>query len=415
MSESTLKQEVLEWATPGMEVPFTRAEYRQRLQRIRTAMSQAGVDLLYLSAPESLHYVSGFQAEWYQASGPIGWAPESGIAVHVDHDNYIHFEREHEKVLVRYSTISSDVRIPGVDEKWGLLGFIVRELKAEGWLGGTVGLEMFAYRPSRGDSERFQSALQAEGCEVKDATSIIQQARRIKSPQELSFTRTAARIGDIGMQTAAEVMRAGMMELEVYGEVVRAMARAGGENPGIPVPVNSGAKSAASHGLASRKVIMSGDIVHIDLCGVYNRYHSNLSRSLFVGEPSKELTAMVAASARSFEVLAACLRPGVLINDVMKEMRRYYEDCGLWPHQRWIGGYELGVAFPPDWVGPSFWDIHTDHGERCFDAGMVGNFESQFFMPRGAGASVLIDTMLFDESAAELLHGVKRELIVVDD
>ena len=415
MSDFPFKRQVLEWASPGTEVPFTRAEYRTRLDRIRSAMSKAGVDLLYLSSPESLHYVCGLQAEWYQASGPIGWAPESGIAVHVEHDDFIHFEREHEKVLVRFSTISRDVRIPGEDEKWGLLSFIVRELKAEGWLDGTVGLEMFAYRPSRGDSERFQKALEAEGCEVIDATLIVQEARRIKSPQELSYTRTAARIGDIGMQAAAEVMRAGMMELEVYGEVIRAMARAGGENPAITVPVNSGAKSAASHGLASRKVIMLGEIVHIDLCGVYNRYHSNLSRSLFVGDPPGDLADMVAASARSYEVLDAVLEPGVLINDVMKEMRGYYEDCGLWPHQRWIGGYELGVALPPDWVGPSFWDINTDHGERCFDAGMVGNFESQFFMPRAGGASVLIDTMLFDDDCAELLHRVQRELIVVDN
>ena len=69
MSESGLKRQVLDWATPGSEVPFTAAEYRTRLQRIRGAMAHAGIDLLYLSAPESLHYVCGFQAEWYQASG----------------------------------------------------------------------------------------------------------------------------------------------------------------------------------------------------------------------------------------------------------------------------------------------------------------------------------------------------------
>ena len=415
MTGSAIKQQVLEWASPGTELPFTVAEYRSRLDRIRSVMAQAGVDLLYLSSPESLHYVSGFQAEWYQASGPIGWAPESGIAVHVDHDNFIHFEREHEKVLVRYTSVSRDVRIPGENEKWGLMDFIVRELKSEGWLGGTVGLEMFAYRPSRGDSERFQKALEAEGCRVEDATSMVQELRRIKSPQELSYTRRAARIGDIGMMAAIEVLRPGMMELEVYGEIIAAMARAGGENPAITVPVNSGAKSAASHGLASRKTIMPGEIVHIDLCGVYNRYHSNLSRSLFVGEPPADLAEMVAASAGAYEVLGECLRPGVRINDVMAQMKRHYHDCGLWPHQRWIGGYELGVALPPDWVGPSFWDIDTDHGDRCFDAGMVGNFESQFFMPRAAGASVLIDTMLFDDESAELLHRVQRDLIVVSD
>lgn len=409
---TTDREIALAHIAPAMEVPFTLAEYRERHRRLRAAMAARGIDTLFVSAPENLYYLSGFQAEWYQACGPKSWQPASGIAVHVDADDWIHFEREHETALVKYATASRDVRIPGHEDRWGLMAFIVREMKARGWLKGTVGLEMASYRPDRATSEAFQKLLEGEGATVVDGSWILEELRRIKSPQERAYTRIAARIGDIGMQAATEALTLGASELDVYGEIARAMARAGGETPGITVPVNSGPKSTASHGLASRKRIMPGEVVHIDLCGVYNRYHSNLSRTLSLGEPSAAVLDRVARSADSFDHLASLIRPGIAMAEVVGEMARWYRDAGLWDEQRWIGGYELGIGFPPDWVGPSYWDVNVDLGERCFDAGMVGNWESQFFLPEGAGASVLIDTMLFDEDAACLLHRVPRGVLV---
>jgi Xaa-Pro dipeptidase len=409
---TTDREIALAHIAPAMEVAFPLEEYRARLARVRAAMAARGIATLFVSAPENIFYLSGMQAEWYQTNGPRSWQPASGIAVHVDADDYIHFEREHETALVKYSTVSRDVRIPGHAQRWGLMGFIVQELKGEGWLAGKVGLEMSAYRPDRATSEEFQALLEVEGARVVDAGGLIEEVRRIKSPLERAYTRTAARIGDIGMKAAIEALPPGVTELDVYGEIVAAMAHAGGENPGITMPVNSGAKSTASHGLASRKKILPGEVVHIDLCGVFHRYHSNLSRTLCLGEPSRTVIERVALSAGSFDVLSGILRPGIAMAEVFAEMTRYYKDQGIWDEQRWIGGYELGIAFPPDWVGPTYLDVNSDLGDRCFEAGMVGNYESQFFLPEGAGASVLIDTMLFDEHRAELLHRVPREILI---
>ena len=50
-------------------------------------MVAAKIDVLFLSSPESIAYVSGFRAEWYQAQGPKAWLPASGIAIHVEHDD----------------------------------------------------------------------------------------------------------------------------------------------------------------------------------------------------------------------------------------------------------------------------------------------------------------------------------------
>lgn len=406
---------VLEYAFPAMEVPFSLGEYQQRLRRVREVMAREGIDLLYLTSPESLCYLSGYQSEWYQAQSPKAWPPVSGIAVHVDHERFILFDQEGEAVLCRYQTIASDVRLYRRDER-GLsaIDFIVSELQAEGWLSRTVGLELWSYRPNPAVSAQFRAAFEAAGCQVVDGTDVVREVRSIKSPQELAYIETAMRIADIGMQAAIDHLRPGMTELEVYAEIVAAMARAGGENPSITIPVLSGAKTMAPHALASRKQIMPGEIVIIDLCGVYNRYHANLARTFSMGEPHPDVARVVNNSAGVYQAVSTILRPHLPVRELNEVVRRYYEDAGIWESRRWVGGYELGIAFPPDWVGPFVYSQDLDPGDCVFAPGMVINYESQFYLPNHAGFSLLIDTIVFTEQEARILSRTPRELIVIE-
>jgi len=409
----------LQETAPGMEIPFSLAEYRARLDRIRGLMERDGIDLLYLSAPESMYYVSGYQAEWYQAQSPPEWPPTSGIAVHVDHDRFILFDIPDELILNQYMTISRDTRIYQEDgaelsivDGRGMVDWIAAELKAEGWTGGTAGLEMYSYRPNRIVSERFQAALETAGCRVVDATHILQEARRFKSPQELAYTEKAARIADVGLQAAIDCIQPGITELDVYGEIIYAMSAAGGENPAIPVMVVAGARSG--HALASRRQIMVGDLVNIDLCGVFNRYHSDVSRTVSIGEPALEVAEVVAKSARAFDVLRETVRPNLPVAELTGRMQQYYEEAGIWDDNWWVGGYELGIGFPPDWVGTFLYDPLLDPGDAVFPPGLVVNYESIFMLPEGAGHSALIDTVAFSKERARVLSQIPADLIVVD-
>lgn len=408
------KEKVLTFCAPESEVAFSVSEYRERLDRIKARMAQMGIDTLFVSSPENMYYVSGFKANWYSAQGPKSWVGASGIAIRVDADDYIHFERQHEQVVARYTTVSRDIRVPTDRRALALKDFIVQNLDQAGWLKGRVGLELWNYRPKPGYSREFQAALEAKGAVVVDGTDVVNAVRRRKSPMEMAYIRTAAALGDIGMRAARSAIRPGVSELDVYAEMTYAMAKAGGEAPAITPPVVSGPKCAATHSFASRRRIMPGDLINIDLCGVYNRYHSNLARSFSVGVPTKEAAERVAVSARSFDIFAQHARPDARIVDVLKTMEAYYRDAGLWGNQRWLGGYELGIGFPPDWVGPFAYDLDMDLGDETFGAGTVVNYESQFYLPDAAGVSLLIDTAMFDEGRVTLLHKVERDLIVVE-
>jgi Xaa-Pro aminopeptidase len=411
----TYRERTLKFGAPEPEVAFSREEYCRRLERVRQRMARAGIELLYVTSPDHICYLSGYQAEWFQEGGPKTWQGLSGIAVHVDHDHYLHFENEDEKLNARYTTWPDHLYIMSErDMGPGFADWLIRELKGKSWIGAQVGLELYSYRPNPADSARLRALFEAAGARVVDGSDIVAGARLLKSPAERAVVREAARIGDIGLRAALDTIGPGMSELDVYAEIVYAMAKAGGENPAITLPVVSGKKSACFHALASRKEIQPGDIVNIDVCGVYRRYHSDVCRTVSIGQPKAKVADYIAHVTGALAVAADLLRPGLPVADFLSEMKRYYADCGLLENQWWIGGYELGIAFPPDWVGAYYFDVWRDVGDETFDPGFVGNYEANFYLPSDAGLSCMIDTMIVEDEHARFIHDIPCRLFVVE-
>jgi putative transposase len=128
-------QAALAIAPQYKEAPFPDAEYEERLNRVRHLMEAFGVELLFLTSPESFYYVSGFQCEWYQAQSGRSFPPTSGIAVHVYHNKTIHFETPSEAMLVAIGSASKDVLdilVKKRKDKRAAARFIKKLMKGQG-------------------------------------------------------------------------------------------------------------------------------------------------------------------------------------------------------------------------------------------------------------------------------------------
>jgi Xaa-Pro aminopeptidase len=410
------RDEVYFKSNPEKEVPFPDSEYADRLRRIREKMGAARIDTLFLMSPEAMCYVSGYQNLWYQGQSPREWPASSSIAINVDSDKFILFDSEREAVLGRIFTCSKDTRyFPRQSLRDGH-EFIARELKAEGWLKGTVGMEFRSSRPNRAISERIEGLFKAGGAKaVIDGTDIVREVRWVKSPAEIACLEEAARIGNIGMAAAKATIRPGVTELEVYGEMVQAMAKAGGENASQTMAVLSGSKSNALHSLATKRVIKAGEIVLVDLMGVHKRYHVNQARTFSVGEPERDVAAIARKIAASMEVFRGMLRPNLPVRELNKAILDYFKQDGLWETRGWVGGYEMGICFMPDWVGNFVFDPLSEiNADRLFEPGTIVNYENQFFLPRQIGQYFTIDSFLFSEREARGISSLPFDLMVIE-
>ena len=75
-------------------LPFPEFEYRQRRERVRDEMAARGIDVLYVTSPPNLLYLTGYQAIWYPPRLPVGAvlvrdAPDVVAFDWVRHEGYV--------------------------------------------------------------------------------------------------------------------------------------------------------------------------------------------------------------------------------------------------------------------------------------------------------------------------------------
>jgi Xaa-Pro aminopeptidase len=374
-------------------------------------MAEQKIDLLYLTSPEAVCWAHGFFASWYKAHGPMRYPNLYGTAIHVDGDEPIHFDSPNEIAVLARRSVSHDNRFFPSRDAAPNLAFIAAALREKGWLGGTVGLEFWSYLPNRAVSTMLEGALLTEGCRVVDASAIVRRARRVKSPAEIATIEEAVRLADIGHEVIRRELRAGVTELELFGEVTRAMMAAGSEFPAlIPifnvVPVHDGRSAITGHTMAGRTVIKAGDMLKADLCGVYNRYHGNVMRGYYLGDPPKQMIEQHRRAAGAFDAMRS-VKAGMTVRDVNAILRTYLESVGLWDEPGWALGYELGISMPPDWVGEFYFNARDDkYLDRVLEENMVTNFESLF-------GTWLVDTCVYEKSGTRFMSKIPLDLIAV--
>jgi Xaa-Pro aminopeptidase len=392
---------------PDPVIPFTAEEYAARLAKLRAAMAADGIDMLLLSSPEAQCWIHGLSLRWYKAHAPRQWKPLITTAVHVDHDRFVLFDgAEHEEVI-RRTSMAPDVRLLPRYERDRMLDFILDQLRAEGWLRGTVGLEFYSYLPNPAVHAQVRAGLEAAGCSVVDGTGAVRRVRRVKSAAELACIEKAAAIADAGITGLVEQVRPGMTELEAWAIMMSSMVAAGGEPAALHEFASLGQR--AGHAWAGHRKIEKGLLLNVDPCGVVNRYHANRTGTIFFGDPPPQYVDLMSRLAGAYDVLRERASAGTPVREVNAALREYYTEVGLWglKDQTWIGGYELGLSFPPDWVGDWIFTVADEITDDIFEAGMVTNFESIIHFS-------LIDTLVYEEHGARTLSALPHELAVID-
>lgn len=121
-----------------------------------------------------------------------------------------------------------------------------------------------------------------------DISEIIWSSRQIKDPSELQNIREASEIAEIGMRAAIEMVTPKKHELDYKIEIEGIIKRAGADPDSVRVNIISGEKTSKSYTNSTTKIIMNSDIVIIDIIMSKNHYFSRLTRTLHMGEPTKE-------------------------------------------------------------------------------------------------------------------------------
>jgi Xaa-Pro aminopeptidase len=388
---------------------FPTAEYAARVGKVRAALVAEGLDAIYVTSPANLTYLTGYDVVWNHLRSL------SGVLVRADSDATVFFdERGHTTIVSTTPEIREIVWLD--DSSYAVsIEVIVRELETRGLGNAAIGIEKWGYSPHASVIDALEQRIQSLGAKVVDASPLVEEIRFVKSPLEIAHVRQAAAIADEAMAAARDAMRPGITETELEGVIMGTMMNAGGGYPGLRTMLGSGPRAGTHHSPPTRRAVNPGELVFIDFCGCYDRYHVNLNRTFALGEPDPRWTKLMDESAGCIDAIVDGIAPGDPLSKADEIGNAYIDAAGLRKYVWWVGGYSLGIAQPPDWCGRHWLKPLEEAAARNFEPGVVVNFENQFDVwenwPGGSGAAY-IDSLLMTDDGLEVLSTLPRNLVV---
>jgi len=251
-------------------------------------MARHGCDVLLLTSPENITYVTGYRT-WYFSSKfrpVICVVPRTGEPALV--------LRILERSTVRLTSWTPHVYCWGsASRNLGPLqaadpatatALAVRELAGSP---ATVGIEA-------GEGARFNAPLTLldelrvamGGIRFIDGTRAIQDTRMIKTEWEVSRLRKACRATEDAIGTAFARLKPGVTtESDLAGWIAAGMAERGVDRISYLTIISGDAKYSTFNAYATGRTIRSGDIVLADISGHIDGYASDLTRTAIVGRP----------------------------------------------------------------------------------------------------------------------------------
>ena len=384
---------------------FSRAEFAERLQKTRVAMERLGLDLLVVTDPSNMNWLTGYdgwsfyvhQCVLVAKEGEPVWfgrgqdAQGAYRTAYMGRDNVVGYADHY---------VQSTERHP--------MDYLSQVITERGWSNGVVGVEMDNYWFSAAAFATLQAGLPE--ATFTDATNLVNWQRAVKSKQELDYMRRAGRIVEAMHARILERAEPGMRKCDLVAEIYDAGTRGvdgyGGDYPAIVPLLPSGADAAAPHLTWDDRPLRAGEGTFFEIAGCYRRYHCPLSRTLFLGKPTPVFREAEKAVLEGMEAGLAATRPGNRCADIADAFLAVLARYRIEKPNRC--GYSIGLSYPPDW-GERTMSLRPGD-ETVLQPGMTFHFMTGLWL-ENMGVEIT-EAIAITETGVECLARVPRQLFV---
>ena len=243
------------------------------------------------------------------------------------------------------------------------------------------------------------AALNKEGIEVVDAKLILEQARVIKSPDELICMKAAIEVAEKGVSKMRSDLKPGMTEDELWSILHKTNIENGGEWIECRI-LSSGERTNPWMQESSNKVIQQGEIVAFDtdMVGPYG-YCADISRAFVVGNKfNDEQKKLYSMAMEQIDFNSRLIKDGMTFQE-------FTEKSWVLPEEYYPNRYSVmvhGIGLCDEWPAIRY---PTDGGERggIFQKNMTITVESYIGKFGGKEGIKLEQQYLIGENGLELM------------
>jgi Xaa-Pro dipeptidase len=285
----------------------------------------------------------------------------------------------------------------------GVAAKISRELAANGLAGEPVGVDV-AELP-------VLAAMEAAGLEVVDGQQVFLDARRIKTPDEITLLTMAATMVDAAYDELYQFLRPGVRENECVGLVAKVLYDLGSEHV-EGVNAISGERCSPHPHVYSDRILRPGDPAFFDILHSYNGYRTCYYRCFAVGSASPAMRDAYVRCRDYMDEAIALVKPGATTADIVS----------VWPAATDFGFPDEEAAFALQYghgVGLSIWEkpifsrlVSLDHPE-VLEEGMLFALETYWPAADGWSAARIEEEVVVTADGCEVITKFPAEELLV--
>lgn len=328
----------------------------KRLARLRGACAAGGMDAFYVRGTSNIRWLTGFDGVFDEerahallvtqdaavlhtdsryAEAALAAARGTGVEVDVARMTHASFAAER----MRRAAERADVRAGGVPKRatLGIEDAITlaeyRQLQrafGEKAAGATdAGVPDAAGAPGAASVEDAGAASACPGSRLRETSDVVVGLRAVKDAGEIARMRAAQAVTDAAFAHIVSFMRPGMTERAVQVELEGFMRRHGADDLAFPSIVAAGANGASPHAVPGDTVLEAGQCVVLDFGAKARGYCSDMTRTVFLGEPDARLRSAYETLRRANEQVERALRPGVTGKEMHELAERVLGEGGF--------------------------------------------------------------------------------------
>lgn len=307
-----------------------------RLDALRRRMAEAGVDAYFGVRRENTRYLTGFEL----GEGEEKLAGNSGQFLVGARDVVVFADSRYTLAAAEQCR---DARVERVYHD-----LFARWPKLLSSFGSVRRVAVESAFVSHAMWQRLAAA--APDVELLAVEGWVEEQRAVKEPSEIERIAAACAVADAALERVVPDIRPGVTEAELALRLEWEMRTNGAEALAFDVACLAGPNAALPHGAPGARKLSAGEVVLFDFGAQVFGYRSDMTRTLFVGEPSADSRALYGLVARAQQeaidalahAVASGARPtGRQIDAVARDVIR---DAGHGDHYGHGLGHGIGLA-----------------------------------------------------------------------
>lgn len=352
-----------------------------RLQELRKLLASEELDALLVSTPENRRYLSGFTG----SAGHLLITPHEAVLA----TDFRYVEQASRQAP------SWQVKQVSSDQSW--FTQLVSEFNLE-----RIGFESDFVTVA--SYQRLVQTLTETTPETKASLiatdGLVDRLRTTKDADEIALMQRAAEIADKALAEVAPTIQPGQTEKAVAWELEKRMREAGAEAVSFEVIVAAGPNGAMPHHRPSERPIESGEPIVIDMGAKYKGYCSDLTRTVFAGEPGPLFKKVYDIVLGAQLTAMSLIRPGMTGEEADSFARGLIKEAGYGDAFGHSLGHGVGLAVhETPRLGPG--------STQVLEEGMVFSVEPGIYLPDKGGVRIEDMVVLEKDGVRSLSHAPK--------